>query len=41
MCEAMEPVSMSNDHIRPTTASVFEGGGSFGAIQVDMLHALA
>jgi NTE family protein len=41
MCEAMEPVSMSNDHIRPKTAFVFAGGGSFGAIQVGMLQALA
>ncbi len=32
---------MSNDHIRPKTAFVFAGGGSFGAIQVGMLHALA
>jgi NTE family protein len=40
MCEAMEPVSMSNDHVRPKTAFVFAGGGSFGAIQVGMLHAL-
>jgi NTE family protein len=41
MCEAIEPVSMSNDRIRPKTAFVFAGGGSFGAIQVGMLHALA
>ena len=32
---------ISNDSIKPKTAFVFAGGGSFGAIQVGMLHALA
>src|SRR6185436_2274696 len=31
---------MAND-VKPKTAFVFAGGGSFGAIQVGMLHALA
>jgi NTE family protein len=33
--------SMSSDHSQPKTAFVFAGGGSFGAIQVGMLHSLA
>jgi NTE family protein len=32
---------MVNDEAQPKTAFVFAGGGSFGAIQVGMLHALA
>jgi NTE family protein len=32
---------MSSDHTQPKTAFVFAGGGSFGAIQVGMLHSLA
>ncbi len=32
---------MSNTHTQPKTAFVFAGGGSLGAIQVGMLHALA
>lgn len=32
---------MSSDHTQPRTAFVFAGGGSFGAIQVGMLHSLA
>ena len=32
---------MSSDQIQRKTAFVFAGGGSFGAIQVGMLHALA
>jgi NTE family protein len=34
-------VSMPDQQIQPKTAFVFAGGGSFGAIQVGMLHALA
>jgi len=33
--------SSSTDRTQPKTAFVFAGGGSFGAIQVGMLHALA
>lgn len=32
---------MANDHAQTKTAFIFAGGGSFGAIQVGMLHALA
>jgi NTE family protein len=32
---------MSSDVVQPKTAFVFAGGGSFGAIQVGMLHSLA
>lgn len=32
---------MSSDNIRPKTAFVFAGGGSFGAIHVGMLYSLA
>ena len=32
---------MASDRIQPKTAFIFAGGGSFGAIQVGMLHALA
>ena len=32
---------MSSQQSRPKTAFIFAGGGSFGAIQVGMLHALA
>jgi NTE family protein len=32
---------MPSNHIQPKTAFVFAGGGSLGAIQVGMLHALA
>jgi NTE family protein len=34
-------LSVSNQVVQPKTAFVFAGGGSFGAIQVDMMHALA
>ena len=37
----LELPPMSSDRIQPKTAFVFAGGGSFGAIQVGMLHALA
>jgi hypothetical protein len=36
-----EVLSVSNDRIQPKTAFVFAGGGSFGAVQVGMLQALA
>jgi NTE family protein len=32
---------VSSDNVRPKTAFVFAGGGSFGAIHVGMLHSLA
>jgi NTE family protein len=31
---------MLSDRTRPKTAFVFAGGGSFGAVQVGMLHSL-
>jgi NTE family protein len=34
-------LSVSNQVVQPKTAFVFAGGGSFGAIQVGMMHALA
>lgn len=34
-------MSVSNQVVQPKTAFVFAGGGSFGAIQVGMMHALA
>ena len=37
----MAPLSAPSDRVQPKTAFVFAGGGSFGAIQVGMLHALA
>ena len=38
---ALEVLSVSN-HVSPAkTAFVFAGGGSFGAIQVGMMHSLA
>jgi NTE family protein len=37
----MAPLSAPSDRAQPKTAFVFAGGGSFGAIQVGMLHALA
>lgn len=33
-------MASSNDQVQPKTAFVFAGGGSFGAIQVGMLHSL-
>jgi len=38
---ANETLSVSNQVVQPKTAFVFAGGGSFGAIQVGMMHALA
>jgi NTE family protein len=37
----LEPLSVSGGDARSKTAFVFAGGGSFGAIHVGMLHALA
>jgi predicted acylesterase/phospholipase RssA len=37
----LELPPMSSDRTQPKTAFAFAGGGSFGAIQVGMLHALA
>jgi NTE family protein len=40
MAETSEPLPASGDGSQPKTAFVFAGGGSFGAIQVGMLHSL-
>src|SRR5258706_4154823 len=41
MAGANKTLSISNHAVPAKTAFVFAGGGSFGAIQVGMLHSLA